>query len=52
MIRPQKNTNYVIYNDASDVQIQKDTLSALSNYAIRHIPWSQKQKFKEEFSLN
>lgn len=51
-LRPESSSNYVVYNDLLDTPVSKDALSALSNYAINSIPWSQKEKCKEEFSLN
>jgi hypothetical protein len=50
VMRESKTSNYVIYND-TDNPISPDALSALNNYGIKNIPWSQKHKCQEEFSL-
>jgi hypothetical protein len=51
-VRSEATANFVIYNDLLDQPVSKDALSALANYSITSIPWSQKEKCKEEFSLN
>jgi hypothetical protein len=50
-IREQPTNNYVIYNDV-DKQVSPDVVSALSSYGIMNIPWSQKERCKEEFVMN
>ncbi len=50
-IREQPTNNYVIYNDV-DRQVSPDVVSALSSYGIKNIPWSQKERCKEEFVMN
>lgn len=49
-MRESKTSNYVIYND-TDNPISPDALSALNNYGIKNIPWSQKEKCREELAL-
>ena len=49
-VREQKMDNYVIYND-SDKIVSTETLLALSNYGIRNIPWSEKERCNKEFAL-
>lgn len=51
-IRDVKMANYVIYNDVDNKDVSRDVLSALSNYGIKNIPWSQKELCKKEFILN
>lgn len=50
-IRETSTKNFVVYNDI-EKGVQKDVISALDNYEINHIPWSQKEKCLEKFSLN
>jgi hypothetical protein len=50
-VRGNKMANYVIYNDI-DKKVMPDAVSALESYGIKHIPWSQKERFQEEFALN
>lgn len=49
-IREEKTSCYVLYND-TEKKVNNDVLSALANYDIKSIPWSEKEKCKEEFSL-
>lgn len=51
LIREQPTDNYVIYNDI-DKQVSLDVVSALANYNVKNIPWSQKERCKEEFVMN
>lgn len=50
-IRDNETRNYVIYNDL-EKQVSKDIMSALKNYDVRYIPWTEKDRCLEEFSLN
>ena len=50
-IRDVNTKNYVIYNDL-EKEVPKDVVSALDNYNIQHIPWSQKEQCLIDFSLN
>lgn len=49
--RENETRNYVIYNDV-EKEVSKDVVSALDNYGIKHIPWSQKEQSLSEFALN
>lgn len=49
-MRPKNISNYIIYNDLEKM-ILPDAVSALNSYGIKHIPWSQKERCIEEFSL-
>jgi hypothetical protein len=49
-IREQDNKNYVIYND-SEQKASPDIISALHNYNVIEIPWTQKEKCLAEFAL-
>lgn len=49
-VRDQKTENYVLYNDI-EKDVPTDALSALLNYGIHNIPWSQKERCKQEFAL-
>ena len=51
LIREQPTDNYVIYNDI-DKQVSPDVLSALTNYGVKNIPWSQKEICKKELVMN
>lgn len=51
IIRETKTKNYVLYNDI-EKNINSDFLSALENYNIASRPWSKRDSFKDEFSLN
>lgn len=50
-VREQNTTNYVVYNDTLETTILQESISALNNYGIRPMPWSQKEKCLEEFAL-
>ncbi|TSA27052.1 MAG: DUF1828 domain-containing protein [Bacteroidetes bacterium] len=50
-VRDEKTNNYVVYNDV-EKSVTQDVLSALSNYGVKHIPWSEKERCIEEFSVN
>lgn len=50
-IREEVTSPYVIYNDTTDSLISQDSLEALSHYSIKTIPWSQREKCKEELAL-
>jgi adenine-specific DNA methylase len=50
-VREEKTSNYVIYNDI-EKSVSQDVLGALSNYGVKHIPWSEKERCIEEFSIN
>lgn len=50
-VREQPTNNFVIYNDI-DKRVSPDVVSALSSYGINNIPWSQKERCKEEFVMN
>lgn len=50
-IRDRKPKNFVIYNDV-DWTVSKDVLSALGNYGVNPMPWSQKATFRSEFAAN
>jgi hypothetical protein len=43
--------NYVVYNDI-EKEVSKEVISALDNYGVNNIPWSQKEKALIDFSLN
>ena len=49
--REAKAKNFVLYND-TEKDVPTDVISALDNYGILHIPWSQKEACIKEFSLN
>jgi len=49
-VREHKMDSYVIYNDL-DKPAPTEALLALSNYGVRNIPWSKKERCKEEFAL-
>jgi len=50
-VREQSTNNYVIYNDTLETAISQESISALNNYGIKPMPWSQKEKCLEEFAL-
>lgn len=50
-LRETKSSNYVLYNDI-EKPVSPDVLSALTNYGINSIPWSQKERCLAEFALN
>ncbi len=50
-VREQKMSSYVLYNDM-DKGISPEVLSALTQYGINSIPWTQKQKCIEAFAIN
>lgn len=43
--------NFVVYNDL-EKKVPKDVIGAFDNYAVKHIPWSQKELCLSEFRLN
>lgn len=49
-VRGDETLNYVVYNDL-DKKVLPDVVSALNSYGVKHIPWSQKDRCIEEFSL-
>lgn len=49
--RETPTKNFVVYNDL-EKEVSKDVIGALDNYAVKHIPWSQKERCLTEFSLN
>lgn len=49
--RETPTKNFVLYNDL-EKEVSKDVIGALDNYAVKHIPWSQKERCLTEFSLN
>ena len=49
--RETTTRNFVVYNDI-EKEVSKDVISALDNYGVKHIPWSQKEQCLTEFSLN
>lgn len=49
--RETATRNFVVYNDI-EKEVSKDVISALDNYGVKHIPWSQKKQCLTEFSLN
>ena len=49
--RETPTRNYVVYNDL-EKEVSKDVIGALDNYAVKHIPWSQKELCLTEFRLN
>jgi hypothetical protein len=50
-VRGNNVANYVVYNDL-DRRVTPDVVSALDSYGVKHIPWSEKERCIEEFSLN
>lgn len=50
-IRDNGTRNYVLFNDI-DKNATKDVISALDNYEVNYIPWSEKERCIEELSLN
>jgi hypothetical protein len=50
-VREEKTSNYVVYNDIEKT-VSQDVIGALTNYGVKHIPWSEKEKCSEEFSSN
>lgn len=50
-MRETETLNIVIYNDL-EKKVSNDTLGALDSYNIKHIPWSKRQEFIYDFSLN
>ena len=50
-VREVKTSNYVVCNDI-EKSVSQDVLGALSNYGVKYIPWSEKEKCIEEFSSN
>ncbi|MFN8355453.1 MAG: DUF1828 domain-containing protein [Spirosomataceae bacterium] len=51
IMREPKTKNYVLYNDI-EKNVNVDFLGALDSYGIKSIAWSEKEQFKNEFSLN
>lgn len=49
--RETPTKNFVVYNDLEKT-VSNDVIDALDNYGVKHIPWSQKERCLEEFSLN
>lgn len=49
--RETPTKNFVVYNDL-EKEVSKDVIGALDNYAVKHIPWSQKELCLTEFRLN
>ncbi|MEP7170621.1 MAG: DUF1829 domain-containing protein [Bacteroidota bacterium] len=49
--RETATKNFVVYNDI-EKEVSKDVISALDNYAVKHIPWSKKEQCLIDFSLN
>lgn len=49
--RETPTKNFVVYNDL-EKEVSKDVIGALDNYAVKHIPWSQKELCLSEFRLN
>lgn len=49
--RETTTRNFVVYNDI-EKEVSKDVISALDNYGVKHVPWSQKEQCLTEFSLN
>lgn len=50
-IRANATRNYVLYNDM-EKGASKEIVSALDNYEVNYIPWSQKERCIKELSLN
>lgn len=50
-LREESSQNYVIYNDNTNYKISAESLSALENYNVKSIPWSNKERCLEEFAL-
>lgn len=50
-MRDATTVNYVVYNDIERT-VSADVVSALDNYGVKHIPWSEKERCIEEFSLS
>ncbi len=51
LVRERQTSNFVVYNDV-DRAASPDILSALSNYDVNGIPWSDRESFKDQFALN
>lgn len=49
--RDTETANYVIYNDLEKA-VSNDVITALENYSVDHIPWSQKEGNISKFSLS
>lgn len=49
-IREEKISCYVLYNDI-EKKVSSDVLSALTNYSIKSIPWTEKARCLEEFTV-
>jgi len=49
--RETPTRNFVVYNDL-EKEVSKDVIGALDNYAVKHIPWSQKELCLTEFRFN
>lgn len=50
-MREESTKNYVIYND-SEMRVAPDIISALDNYKIEHIAWSEKERCLTEFAMS
>lgn len=50
-IRTNETKNFVLYNDM-DKGVSKEIISALKNYEVNYIPWSEKERCIKELSLN
>lgn len=50
-IRSNETKNYVLYNDV-EKNVSNEIISALENYEVNYIPWSQKERCLKELSLN
>lgn len=50
-LRESRTKNYVIYNDI-EKEVPREVIYALESYEVKHIPWSEKEFYLEEFSLN
>lgn len=49
--RETETKNYVIYNDL-EKDVSRDAISALQNYGVKQVPWSEIEKNLPEFSLS
>lgn len=50
-IRNNETKNFVLYND-TEKSVSKEIISALDNYEVNYIPWSEKERCIKELSLN
>lgn len=49
-VREQEVANYIIYNDTDKI-VSPEVSYAIKSYGVKEIPWSQREKSKQEFAI-